>query len=209
MMTPIHRQEGFVLATALMILVAMTLIGLALIRAVDTTNAVANNIAFKHSTLNSTDVGTEDGVAWLEANKGSLTADQVGYYARAPESLPGGVAVDYTGQTTPGNTGDDVDWDGTSAGAPVKARLVTAQDAAGNQVAYVIHRLCDAYGSPGGATITCAKMSLASSGGSKGGGGYGTYPITSKTQIYYRITTRALGPRNTTTHAQAMVVMEY
>ena len=204
-----RRHKGFVLATAMMILVAMTLIGLALVRAVDTTNQVANNIAFKHSTLNSTDIGTEDAIAWLEANKSLLTADQTGYYARAPEVLPGGLPVDYTGQTTPGGSVDDVDWDGTGAG-PIKGKLVTTRDAAGNQVAYVIHRLCDAYGSPGGGTITCAKMSLeAGCGGSKGGGGYGTYPITSKTQVYYRVTTRALGPRNTVTYTQAMVVMEY
>lgn len=207
MTIPIHRQDGFVLATALMILVAMTLIGLALVRAVDTTNQVANNIAFKHSTLNSTDIGTESAIAWLEANKISLTADQAGYYARSPEVLPGALPVDYTGQTTPGDSGDDVDWDGTGSG-PVKAQLVTAHDGAGNQVAYVIHRLCDTYGVPGGASINCATMSLeVISGGPKGGAS--PRPMSTKSQVYYRITTRALGPRNTVTYAQTMVVMEY
>ena len=48
-----------------------------------------------------------------------------------------------------------------------------------------------------------------SGGGSKGGGGYGDKTISSKSQVYYRITTRAKGPRNTASYTQSTIVLEY
>lgn len=205
------RENGFILFIALTMLALLTIIGVALVRAVDTTNEVANNIGFIQSTLISSDTGLESATRWLEDNPALLDSDSAdnGYYARDVERIAAAQLIDYTGSATPGNTGDDVDWDGSGAG-PHKAKLAVASDTAGNQIAYIIHRLCDGYGSPGASGVRCARMSLAStSGASKSGAGYGGQAISTKSQIYYRITTRAKGPRNTASYTQSTIVIEY
>lgn len=207
-----RREKGFILFIALAMLVLMTTIGVALVRAVDTTNEVANNIGFVQSTLISSDSGLEAATTWLQNNSSLLNADSLndGYYARDIERIAANQMIDYTSNATPGDTSDDVDWDNAGS-APYKAKLLAASDAAGNQVAYVIHRLCDSYGSPGASGVRCARMSLSStSGASKSGaGGYGGQAISTKSQVYYRITTRAKGPRNTASYTQSTIVIEY
>lgn len=202
---PARRERGFVLVVALMILVSMTLLGIALVRSVDTSTLVANNLGFKQSALASGDYGTEQAIAWIAANTGSLTADAapgVGYYATEQ------AGSDFTGQLT-ATTADNVDWSGESGVR--RALPVAGTDAAGNKVAYIIQRMCDQAGTyaPGG-TIQCATSSTEiSSGGSKGGVSYGSYAITGKAMIYYRITSRVVGPRNTVSYVQSMVLVEY
>lgn len=205
------RAKGFVLFMTLITLVAMTLIAVGLVRAVNSTNELSISMGFLQSTMASTDRGTEDAVAWLQANPGLLNADAAanGYYARDVELIAATRTIDYTGAATPGDSSDDVNWDGGGSG-PYAARVATSADGAGNQIAFIIHRLCDAYGSPGAAGVRCAKMSLSTAGGgSKGGGGYGDRAISSKSQVYYRITTRAKGPRNTASYTQSTIVLEY
>ncbi len=206
------REQGFILFIALTMLALMTIIALALVRAVDTTNEVANNIGFVQSTLISSDSGLEAATTWLQGNPGLLNADDDtnGYYARDVELLATNQLIDYTGSASPGNVNDDVDWDNTGNG-PYKVKLHAAADTAGNQIAYIIHRLCDAYGSPGASGVRCARMSLSATGGASksGAGGYGSLAISTKSQIYYRITTRAKGPRNTASFTQATIVIEY
>lgn len=205
-----QRENGFILFIALTMLALMTIIGVALVRAVDTTNEVANNIGFVQSTLISSDSGQEAATKWLESNTSLLGGDDVdnGYYARDIERIVATQLIDYTGSATPGNTADDVDWDGTGGG-PYKAKMHISSDTAGNQIAFIIHRLCDSYGAPGASGVRCAKMSLASStGASKSGAGYGQQAISTKSQIYYRITTRAKGPRNTASYTQSTIVIE-
>lgn len=53
------RQRGAVLFITLVILVAMSLAGIALVRAVDTTVVIAGNMALKQGTMMATDVGVE------------------------------------------------------------------------------------------------------------------------------------------------------
>jgi Tfp pilus assembly protein PilX len=205
-------EKGFTLFVALMMLAVMTIIGVALVRAVDTTNEVANNIGFVQSTLVSGDNGLEAATTWLQNNSALLNGDSPndGYFARDVERIAANQLIDYTGSATPGDASDDVDWEGTGAGV-YQARKMAASDAAGNQVSYIIHRLCDAYGSPGASGVRCARMSIAATGSSSksGAGGYGSQALSSKTQVYYRITTRARGPRNTASYVQSTVVLEY
>jgi len=205
------REQGFILFIALTMLALMTIIGIALVRAVDSTNEVANNIGFLQSTLVSSDSGLETATRWLENNLSALENDieDKGYYARDLERLGGAdQLIDYTGNATPENTEDNVDWDGSGPGLH-KAMQIPAADAAGNHIAYIIHRQCDQTGSPGGSSIKCAKMTLSTSGsGSKSGVSYGSRNLTGKSRIYYRITTRAKGPRNTASYTQSTVVLE-
>jgi type IV pilus assembly protein PilX len=78
-------------------------------------------------------------------------------------------------------------------------------DAAGNQVSYVIQRLCELPGDP--ASVNCIRAAGASStsSGTKGAASYGGYAISAPTGAFYRITVRVTGPRNTVSFVQATV----
>lgn len=216
-----RREGGFVLFVALIVLVAMTMGGIALVRSVDTSTMIANNLAFKQSSLASGDLGTELAIIWLSNNTASLTADapDAGYYATEQ------AGTDFTGRRTPTNTSDDVDWTGATGarracwvesfsttavtcGADQGSRYI---DAAGNSIAFIVQRMCDQQGAYGpSSTILCYTSSnTVSTGASKGGVSYGSYAITGKELIAYRVTTRVSGPRNTVSFVQSQVLVEY
>jgi type IV pilus assembly protein PilX len=198
-MTANKRQEG-ILAVVLILLVAMTLLAVGLTRITDTAIQVANNISFKQSTVSAADSAIEQAINTLRntvADKTQNSPDH-GYYATEQTGR------DFTGLATPGNPNDDVTW--TGANSTQRAKAGTA--VAGNNVAYIIHRMCSQEG--GLVANSCATSSTAaSSGGSKGGTAYGQQVISSKTQIYYRITVRTEGARNTVSYVQSMVLLEY
>jgi Tfp pilus assembly protein PilX len=205
---PLHRpmraQRGVVLFIALIVIVAMALAGLALVRSVDTNVLVAGNIAFKQGATNAADQGVEAARTWLVANKSTLSDDQVvsgvtAYYSNWQST------IDLTGNDP---TKTDFNW-----GA--NALEVTANDGAGNRVRYVIHRLC-ANSNTTPSSTACVKVSSTSGGGGAGGGEYsgrygyerggasGGFNLTATT-VYYRITVRVDGPRNTTSYVQALM----
>ncbi|HEX2310450.1 MAG TPA: hypothetical protein VHH91_07010, partial [Vicinamibacterales bacterium] len=62
-----RRQRGAVLLIALIVLVAMSLAGVALVRGVDMTNLIAGNLAFKQGATLGGDWGAEQARAWLNA----------------------------------------------------------------------------------------------------------------------------------------------
>lgn len=199
------RQRGVVLFIALIVMVAMALAGLALIRTVDTGVIVAGNLAFKQSATNAGDQGLEAARTWLLANKSVLSSDNANpaggaaYYANWQASLD-----------LPGTDASKTDFDWTN-----NAVQVTANDGAGNQVRYVVHRLCAASNVQPAAT-TCVKVSSTTVGaiandGEYGGrrgyevGGSGTGFNLTQTLVYYRVTVRIDGPRNTVSYVQAMM----
>jgi len=205
---PGRRQEGVVLLIAVVVLVAMTLAALGLVRSLDTGNMVAGNLAFKQGATAAGDIGTEAALAWLSTkNDGNeVNADNPaqGYYATSQDNL------DVTGTANdPGRA--LVDWDGNNcagrqAGACV--RPSAAIDAAGgNQVRYVIHRLCSAAGSPNANGNSCANYLASSSSSPKRGEmEYGDDKrFEPPPAEYYRITSRIVGPRNTVSYVETLV----
>ena len=54
-----RRQSGVVLVISLIVLVALTLAGLALVRSTDTGNVISGNFAFRMAALQSVDTGVE------------------------------------------------------------------------------------------------------------------------------------------------------
>jgi Tfp pilus assembly protein PilX len=188
------KQRGLVLLVALIVLVAMTLAATTLIRSVDTTNLIAGNLAFHEAAVYSGERGNELALLnWLSPHGGTndpaLNTDNpaAGYFAMRQDPEPG------------------VSWD-TFWNESLKPFAVTesAKDAAGNTVSYVIHRLCDAAGAP--TMVPCFEANLDDSGSSMitGGGGM---PIRSKKQVYYRVTTRVAGPRNTVAFLQTFIAL--
>lgn len=63
-----NKQQGVVLAIALIALVAISLAGVALMRTVDTGNVVSGNIAFNEAAIQIADIGAELAYAQINAN---------------------------------------------------------------------------------------------------------------------------------------------
>jgi len=187
------RQRGVVLIIALIVLVAMTLAGIALVRSVDTSNIIAGNMAFQQSATHSGDVGAETAIAWLRANPTLLSNDNAsnGYTAGGNSSAQSPAA----GQSW------DAYWALTAAG---RSRTLST-DASGNTVSYVIDRLCDNAGSPlGGASCTSSPVVNVAEGNSDEAN---TAQMTALSLVYYRITSRIAGPRNTVSYIQTIIAL--
>lgn len=197
-----RRQQGVVLMIALIVLVAMTLAALGIIRATDTGSMVAGNIGFRQATLASGDSGIEAARTWLIANRLTLESDQPtrGYYATRQDNL------DLTGNQT-ATGADGVDWAGSDPSRPAKAISVGNVDSSGNDVLYIIHRLCSIVGSPNAPSQSCATASQSGIGSSQDAPDYSTYALKVKNQIYYRVTSRVNGPKNTVSYVQAVILL--
>ena len=211
----VSAQSGVSLIVVLIALLIISFAAAALLRSTDTATIIAGNLTFKKTALASADAGTEAAIAWLGANiSGSaLHADIAakGYYSTSADSC------DLTGQRTPNDSTDDVNWDSGSATANCTMVALAATPAGvadGYKVAYVINRVCNAAGDPssvvaadGITPMVCSRQSNAdSSNSTRAGGSYGSLPLSGQPQTYYRITTRVIGPRNTVRYVQAFVV---
>jgi type IV pilus assembly protein PilX len=192
-----RRERGTTLFVALVMLVAMSLAGIALMRSVDTNVLIAGNLAFRQGATAGGDWGVEDALAWIRGNAGLLNDDQptgaAFYWANWQENL------DLIGNNHDA-TVMGYDWE---SGAP--ADLGT--DSAGNRVQYVIHRLCANAGTPN--TVQCVHSSLSAASNSpeqtKTIGQAGSGPIDLGTVVFYRVTVRITGPRNTVSFVQAVL----
>ncbi len=186
-----RRQEGLVLFIALIVLVAMSLAGIALMRGADTGTLIAANLAFKQNTTSVGDLGVETARNWLLGQAATaLYNDNTssGYHATMQSNL------DLLGND-PGKT--DYNWSSATA-------VGTAPS--GYAVRYVIHRLCDSVGNP--VSVNCVKAAASGSttaSGTKGAAAYGQFAISVPTNAYYRITVRVTGPRNTLSYVQTVV----
>ena len=192
-----RSQRGVVLFIALIVLVAMSLAGIALMRSVDTNVLVAGNLAFRQATTMYGDAGFETARGWLLDNLASLDNNQPGgathYWANYQ------LGLDFINATT--TTSDDYDWSqSASVASPDPAYTIN----------YVIHRLCGSTGAP---TTPAAKCMQASAGGGSGSSGlgtkgivtYGVQALPGTSTIFYRVTVRVIGPRNTLAFVQAIL----
>jgi Tfp pilus assembly protein PilX len=195
-------QKGVVLFIALIVLVAMTLAGIALVRSVDTSNVIAGNLAFKQGTLHAADLGVEAAVTALpNIIATTLEADQIPgsnylYYATRRTDCQGVTTTQQIGAVcptppTPMPTNWNINWNTV----PVAATVT------GNTVQIVIDRLCR-----GPAPVTDIQGQCFSDatlgGGSKKAG---APEFTAATKVYYRVTARVSGPRNTVSMVQTIL----
>lgn len=203
------RQNGAVLFIALIVLVAMTLAGIALIRSVDTGTMVAGNLAFKQTATMAGDAGTNAAIAYLAPINGTTTPYQnqiaAGYYATSQDNL------DMTGAKN-NSTLARVDWDrnscsGITFSACIQPSPEIVDAATGNAITFIIHRLCQSEGDPNNIANTCATFKSTSGTSPKRGEfKYGDdkrfEPLPA---VYYRITSRVKGPRNTVSYTETIV----
>jgi type IV pilus assembly protein PilX len=127
--TPRTRDRGIVLVIALLAMVAMGFSGMALVRVIDTTTAIAGNMAFRHSAAAAPDAAVEEAVVALFEQR--LIAD---------------TAADDLGRSYFASRGAGEDVRGVPAALlqianyPHEARVIDAGN--GNHVRYVIERMC-------------------------------------------------------------------
>jgi type IV pilus assembly protein PilX len=214
-----RQQRGVVLVIALIVLVAMSMAGIALVRSVDTTTLIAGNLAFKQATVHAGDAGVNDALTWMQTPGTILFTDDpnAGYIASCPLVVGVGHVA-----CSPTNNQWQSWWNSQKiagllpGGVPPKELLT---DAAGNQVSYLIQRMCQSLGTlavtdphygdpavPNGAT-DCARYT--STTGTTDGSTHAVVRInegfTSNSLLYYRITARITGPNNTVSFIQAFV----
>jgi type IV pilus assembly protein PilX len=196
----VRRERGAIIFVALIVLVAMSLAGIALMRSVDTNVLIAGNLAFRQGATAGGDWGVEDARTWIGANAAILNSDTPPgasfYWANWQQNL------DLIGNN-PDPLVQDYDWNSTDP-------RDLGFDSAGNQVKYVIHRLCDTAGAPN--VVQCVKSSLSGAGGGVPCAGcsnqvqpLGGGNVAPGTAVLYRVTVRIAGPRNTVSFLQAVL----
>lgn len=199
---PPRTQRGVVVFIALIVLVAMMLAGIATLRSSGSAILTAGNLALRQSATISGDLGIESGLAWLRT-QGPVTLELRnpgrGYYASFNDLEP----LLPTGQQF-----DPFLWGAANWLDAAKAVQVNngAPDIAGNRVSFVIHRMCRVAGASSGsgapANQECVNLVDPEKGGPKEAG---SKALSNTTQVYFRITARIEGPKNTVSYIQSMV----
>jgi Tfp pilus assembly protein PilX len=202
-----HGQRGVVMFIALLVMVALSLAGIALIRSADTATIVAGNLAFKQAAASAVDRSVEQAIQALFDPVADMTrsnpviSDKTtsllaqNYYAcvqaAAGGCLPASSAIPEvpTVLTTVARFAD----------AGLNASLVLV-DAAGNRSYYVIERMCANAGASVGSNCNLSNLALGADAGTQHYEG-----LVRPGDAYYRVTVRVEGPRNTVQYAQAIV----
>jgi Tfp pilus assembly protein PilX len=196
-MQPGGRQTGVVLVIALVVLVAMTLAAVALVRSVDTSNVIAGNLAFQQAAVHSADTGIEDAITWLQGSNTGTTLD-----SDDPTHGYGANGSDPSHSPTTGQSWDTF-WRLGMAGRAYAFTAAGTTDAAGNSVDYVIDRLCRFPGAKtSGASCIASPVVSSATGNAEEAG---EIQLNAPSVVYYRITVRVGGPRNTVTYVQSVV----
>lgn len=205
------QQRGATLMITLIVLVALTIGGIALFRSVNTTTLIAGNLSFQQSATLSGEAGIETAIRSIEVgNPAAMSATELqndnflrAYAASTPAA---GNPADWGTYWNTVINPNNVVTAGCSTGTlPANGRVcVLPVDSAGNRVAYTIQRLCQTAGDPLLLPTGCASAAQKSalSGSSLGSG---SVPLPQVTQYYYRITVRIAGPRNTVSYIQTIV----
>jgi Tfp pilus assembly protein PilX len=188
-----NRQHGVALPIALIVLAAMVLAAVSLVRSVDTATMVAGNLTFKQRATHAGDEGIRQAFLWLRNtamnNPASLNNTDIGsgYYST--------------------QHADDPNWN-PATNWPAAGAVMLAEDAGGNRVSYVIHRLCTlpgvSYNAPNQQCATYTGSSAASSGGSQS---VDAPEFIGVVYVYYRVTARIEGPRNTVSYVQSLMLV--
>ena len=190
-------QRGVVLFVALIVLVVMALTGLAMIRQSSSGLSIAGNLSMRRSALSGADLGTETAVNWWQpivmtgpANGLDSDLPAFGYF-----SDWGTAGVRLAGDPS------KYDW---SQGV-----LVTPSDASGNAVRYIIERMCKLNNTSSFAAGQQCIQTSVTNGQTKSGdcADYPNDPLCiPQLTVYYRISTQVIGPRNSISYIQVMVI---
>lgn len=199
-----RRQSGFVMIIVLIALAIMSMAAIGLMRTVSSSASIAGNLAFEQAAATSADQAVETAVTWLENNSGQTSSSTA-------STCSTGTSVLACDQASHGYAATRTDPGSTQSWSQLWTQLASAgytaiqlsQDSSGNTAAYLIQRMCASTGDAS-STNGCGSSPLTvNTGGSKKSG----CTQTSSTQVYYRITVKVSGPRNTVSFTQAMVAL--
>jgi type IV pilus assembly protein PilX len=183
-------ERGVVLFVALIVLIIMTLAGLALLRQMGAGTSIAGNIAFKENATSVADRGTEFARNWIVVNS-AITGN---------DSIADGYLSSWAGGTDP----TSFNWAGQSLTLPPASNPDPALT--GNTARIIIQRLCEkANTSAIDPTQKCSDFPAPNGGQSHGGGGYPSVLPGAAPSPFYRVTTRVDGPRNTVSYTQVLM----
>jgi hypothetical protein len=202
---------------ALIALMVLSLTAVALVRSVDTGTLIIGNFAFKQDATEASSTGAKQAIDWLTKNQGALESDDKanGYYAASWDDL------DPTGSsTTAAKPLRLVDWEGDQCKSfsgtftscdkspyPLASKASDLQ-VNGNNVQWIITRLCKLAGPVDKISNPCLTPGTLSGGGtasdrgelSSGGRISSTY-----SGPYYRIVIRSKGSRNTVSFTETIL----
>jgi Tfp pilus assembly protein PilX len=190
-----RAQQGIVMIMALIVLVAITVAAIALTRSVDTATLIAGNLAFKKAATRAADKGIEQAIAVLKQKSIDGTLD-------TNDPSNGYSAQLLTTDTPAAGTLWQSFWASKYSAANTYA---LPADQFGNQVSFVINRLCANALSPGAGGQCVASPAVIQGGGNSQEAG--EIELASSSQIYYRITVRVQGPRRTDSYVQSHIAM--
>ena len=194
-LTPLRAQRGVTLIIALIVLVAMTLAGVAMMRSVDTGTIVVGNIAFRQSTVHSADQG-------LQAAFNFVTAGSGGTVLFNDDNQPGAASKGYWSSVPT----DEPDWFANATWTNAAVLNGGVADASGNVVYYIIQRLCkDPNVSNNAVGQSCAATPDSASVSGEGIDASAPNYFTRPPATHYRITARSVGPRNSVAIVQTLV----
>ncbi len=185
---------------ALIVLIAMTLAGIAMMRQVGTGLGIAGNLAFRQGAVSAADKGIELGIDWLTNTVSSsptqLDNDQT--------FSNGAYFSSWNGGMVPAATFDPIKYFNNPFTAPGAAGPM---DAAGNTVYFVIHRMCQTANlkvNDGNQKCITVQETIGT-GSSTTSANYNNQQLTSSDNPYYRVTAYTVGPRGTTSYVQVIV----
>lgn len=201
------RQRGVTLLFALLALAVLSLASLGLVRSVDTGLLVQGNLGFKQDSTAAAASGAEAAMKWLELQSGSALDSNnpgEGYYAVSYDAL------DMTGNRTsranplPGVKWTDTCEEGATECLPPKSFDTSVN---GNDVQWIITRLCEKEGKPADAATNCLRPPKVTDYEAPDRGEIvpGGRPTLHSTSPFYRIVVRTNGPRNTVTFTETLV----
>ena len=180
-----NPEKGVALIIVLIVLMVMMAATVTMVRNSNVGMGIVGNLGFKQNATSVGDQGVEVARAWLlTQNSTTLSA-----------AIPGNGYFE-----TWALNFDPASYNWTAAG---NSAVSTANDGTGNQVRYVIHRMCSLTGALTVANQECVYPSGGGSG-SRQLGGAGAILKSSYTP-FFRVTVRVDGPRNTLSFTQVMV----
>lgn len=194
-----RRQQGIVLFIALLVMVALSIAGVALLRSTDAVTAVTGNLVLKQAASLAVDRGIERAIhaLWEVAPALDRTqhASAQNFFACIRGTAGGCMAA---GSVVPKIPDLLLSPSGCS-GAGLAFGLIATDDA-GNSSCYVIERMCLA---PGPAIRSNCNLASGALGADPGTQHY--VGLIRPGDAFYRVTVRVEGPRSTVTYAQAVL----
>lgn len=185
----LSRQSGVVLVISLIVLVALTLAGIALVRSTDTGNLISGNMAFRMAALQAVDTGVETAFQEITSGSGFASTPTVDKTTTAGRYSP--VLLD---DVAPDDGMPDIDW--TS---------LPGTEVSGNTVRWIVERMCSAnVSTPSEIEERCSVVPNALTMSFKQGE---LTPSANAISVAYRVTIRVEGPKNTIVYAQSVITM--